>query len=150
MKRLIIDKGKVIFPDYIAEDVSVVCERGKILEIVPSSTIVFSDQDERIDASGQYVSPGFIDIHLHGGGGHDFMDGTVEAFLGAAELHARHGTTAMVPTTLTSTTKELMNMFSVYREAVKRNRKGSRFLGLHLEGPYFSFNQRGAQDPKSS
>ena len=148
MKRLIIDKGKVIFPDYIAEDVSVVCERGKILEIVPSSTIVFSDQDERIDASGQYVSPGFIDIHLHGGGGHDFMDGTVEAFLGAAELHARHGTTAMVPTTLTSTTKELMNMFSVYREAVKRNRKGSRFLGLHLEGPYFSFNQRGAQDPK--
>lgn len=148
MKRLIIEKGKVIFPTHIAEDVSIVCEGGKIRDIVPSDAVSFSDTDERIDASGQYVSPGFIDIHLHGGGGHDFMDGTVEAFLGAAELHARYGTTAMVPTTLTSTTEELMNTFSVYREAVKRNRTGARFLGLHLEGPYFSYNQRGAQDPK--
>ncbi|MDD4631032.1 MAG: N-acetylglucosamine-6-phosphate deacetylase [Proteiniphilum sp.] len=148
MKRLIIEKGKVIFPDYIAEDVSIVCEEGKIRSIVPSADVFFYDSDERINASGQYVSPGFVDIHLHGGGGHDFMDGTVEAFLGAAELHARYGTTAMVPTTLTSTTEELMNTFSVYREAVKVNSKGAKFLGLHLEGPYFSYNQRGAQDPR--
>ena len=148
MKRLIIENGKVIFPDYIAENAAVICEGGKIRNIVPSADIVFSESDYRIDAFGQYVSPGFIDIHLHGGGGHDFMDGTVEAFLGAAELHARYGATAMVPTTLTSTIEGLMNTFSVYREAVKSNTKGSRFLGLHLEGPYFSYNQRGAQDPK--
>ncbi|MDD4776712.1 MAG: N-acetylglucosamine-6-phosphate deacetylase [Fermentimonas sp.] len=148
MRRLIIENGSVIFPDYIEENISIICEGSKIRSILPSSDVVFSDSDYRIDASGKYISPGFIDIHLHGGGGHDFMDGTVDAFLGAAELHARYGTTAMVPTTLTSTTEGLMNTFSVYSEAVNKNTKGAKFLGLHLEGPYFSYNQRGAQDPK--
>ena len=76
------------------------------------------------------------------------MDGTVEAFLGAAETHAKHGTTALLPTTLTSTTEELIKMFATYKEAVKQNKKGAKFIGLHLEGPYFAYNQRGAQDPK--
>ncbi|MEL7600474.1 MAG: N-acetylglucosamine-6-phosphate deacetylase, partial [Proteiniphilum sp.] len=96
----------------------------------------------------RYVSSGFIDIHTHGGGGHDFMDGTVEAYLGAAETHAKHGTTALLPTTLTSTFEELMKTFSIYKQAVQKNNKGAKFLGLHLEGPYFAYNQRGAQDPK--
>src|SRR5690606_4503783 len=55
-----------------------------------------------IDAQGKYVAPGFIDIHVHGGGGHDFMDGSEEAFLKIAEKHVKYGTTSMVPTTLTS------------------------------------------------
>ncbi|KAF5271261.1 hypothetical protein FQR65_LT17650 [Abscondita terminalis] len=54
-----------------------------------------------IDAEGMYVSPGFIDIHVHGGGGYDIMDNTVEAFQGVAATHAQYGTTAMLPTTLT-------------------------------------------------
>jgi N-acetylglucosamine-6-phosphate deacetylase len=68
--------------------------------------------------------------------------------LGAAETHAKHGTTALLPTTLTSTTEELIQTFATFKEAVKQNREGARFIGLHLEGPYFSYNQRGAQDPK--
>jgi N-acetylglucosamine-6-phosphate deacetylase len=67
---------------------------------VEEGDIDFPDALE-IDANGKYISPGFIDIHIHGGGGHDFMDGTTEAFLKIAELHAKHGTTAMLPTTLT-------------------------------------------------
>ncbi|HBG42070.1 MAG TPA: N-acetylglucosamine-6-phosphate deacetylase [Porphyromonadaceae bacterium] len=148
MKRLIITNGKVILPDQIIENVAVVCEDGKISGLVPSSAISLLDTDEWIDAQGQYVSPGFIDIHIHGGGGYDFMDGTVEAYLGAAETHARYGTTSLLPTTLTSTTDELLHTFSIYKEAVKQNVRGAKFLGLHLEGPYFSYNQRGAQDPK--
>lgn len=105
-------------------------------------------EEELIDARGNFVSPGFIDIHIHGGGGSDFMDGTVDAYLNIAETHAKYGTTSMVPTTLTSTNEELLNTFSVYKEAKRRNNKGAQFLGLHLEGPYFSHKQRGAQDPK--
>jgi N-acetylglucosamine-6-phosphate deacetylase len=148
MKRLIIINGKIILSDKFLQNFAIICENGKIKDILPSSEISFNETDEVIDAKGKYISPGFIDIHIHGGGGHDFMDGTVEAYLGAAETHAKFGTTALLPTTLTSTTDELMKTFAIYKEAVKKNRKGAKFIGLHLEGPYFAYNQRGAQDPK--
>lgn len=148
MNRLIITNGKIVFPDLIIEDSALVCENGYIKEIKDISKIDIKNSDIVIDAKQNYISAGFIDIHTHGGGGHDFMDATVEAYLGAAETHAKYGTTALLPTTLTSTTDELMKTFAVYKQAVKVNTKGAKFLGLHLEGPYFAYNQRGAQDPK--
>lgn len=147
-QRTIIQNGKVIFSDRIEENISIVCEKGEIAEVLNSENLIPAEGDVVIDAKGNYISAGFIDIHTHGGGGHDFMDGTVEAFLGAAEKHAQHGTTALLPTTLTSTTEELIKMFAIFKEAKRTNTKGARFLGLHLEGPYFAYNQRGAQDPK--
>src|SRR5690554_4518099 len=117
-KRIIIQNGKVIFPDKIEENLSIVCENGKIVDISKTEDVVPVEGDEVIDAQGKYVSSGFIDIHTHGGGGHDFMDGTVEAYLGAAEKHAQHGTTALLPTTRTSTTEELMKTFEIGRAHV--------------------------------
>ncbi len=101
-----------------------------------------------IDAEGRYVSPGFIDLHVHGGGGFDFMDGHELAFHAIAETHARHGTTAMLPTTLTGAKEEILHVISVYERVLLKNNQGAQFLGLHLEGPYFAMNQRGAQDPR--
>ena len=146
--RIIIKNGKIIFPDEIKENLTLVCENEKITRISNPGEMVPETGARVIDAQNRYVSPGLIDIHTHGGGGHDFMDGTVEAYLGAAETHAKHGTTALLPTTLTSTFEELMQTFSIYKQAVQKNTKGAKFLGLHLEGPYFAYNQRGAQDPK--
>lgn len=101
-----------------------------------------------LDAGGRYVAPGFIDIHVHGGGGYDFMDGTEEAFLKIAELHARYGTTSLVPTTLTAEKEDLLQTLDVYERANRKNDQGATFLGIHLEGPYFALSQRGAQDPR--
>lgn len=148
MNRLIITNGRIVFPDLVIENKILVCDNGKIKEIKDISEIKIENSDIVIDAKQNYVSAGFIDIHTHGGGGHDFMDATVDAYIGAAETHAKFGTTALLPTTLTSTTDELMKTFAVYKQAVKENTKGAKFIGLHLEGPYFSYNQRGAQDPK--
>lgn len=138
--------GKVITPDKILENASILIFDGHIIGI-EHGNIDYSEAIE-IDAKGNYISPGFIDIHIHGGGGADFMDGTVEAFLTIAETHARYGTTAMLPTTLTAEREDLEATLNAYEIAKTKNTKGSTFLGMHLEGPYFAMSQRGAQDPR--
>ncbi len=143
MKTLIIN-GQIITP---AGTVGgwLLYENGKILEI---GTGECPSADETIDAEGRYVSPGFIDIHTHGAGGADYMDGTVEAYLTAAKMSASHGATLVYPTTLTSSNEVLFDTFNLYEEAVAANTEGAAFGGLHLEGPYFNPVQAGAQDPR--
>lgn len=115
--------------------------------IVPAPAMPGPD-DEVIDAKGRYVSAGFIDLHTHGGGGFDFLDAIPDAFLGASELHAQHGATTLLPTATSGSKEEMFRMLSAYEQACKRNEKGADMPGLHLEGPYFSPFQCGAQDPE--
>ncbi|MEO6290371.1 MAG: N-acetylglucosamine-6-phosphate deacetylase [Ginsengibacter sp.] len=138
--------GKIITPYKIIHGGTVLVTGDKITA-VSEGNIVTNDAIE-IDAGGQYVAPGFIDIHVHGGGGHDFMDGTENAFLAIAATHAKYGTTSMLPTTLSSSKEELEQTLNLYESAHQKNINGAQFLGMHLEGPYFAMNQRGAQDPK--
>lgn len=143
MAAVIIKNARIIRGGRIEENAAVAFENGRITAV----------PDERnagdiIDAHGQYLSAGFIDLHTHGGGGHDFLDGTVEAFLGAAELHAKYGTTTLLPTATSGTYEETCAMFAVFEEAQKENHKGADMPGIHLEGPYFSPAQAGAQDPR--
>lgn len=100
-----------------------------------------------MEGDGLYLSHGFIDIHCHGGGGADFMDGTEEAWRTAARLHLTHGTTCMTPTTLSASNEELLRAFEIFYRCRDDIQDGCRMLGLHLEGPYFSHAQAGAQDP---
>lgn len=145
-QSLKIYNARIITPYRVIPQGSVLITGG-IIAGVSEGNVVAADAVE-IDAKGKYVAPGFIDIHVHGGGGHDFMDGDETGFLRIAETHARHGTTSMLPTTLTSERQGLFDTLSVYEKAVEKNRNGARFLGMHLEGPYFAVNQRGAQDPR--
>lgn len=135
--------GNVILPDGLCRGI-LVLEDGRIKGIqnnIPAGA-------EVIDAEGNYVSPGFIDMHTHGAGGADFMDCTVEAYITAARMHAMHGTTLLYPTTLTSTDELLYESFETYRKAVPQNTEGAAFGGMHLEGPYFSPAFAGAQDSR--
>ncbi|MFT3704113.1 MAG: N-acetylglucosamine-6-phosphate deacetylase [Agriterribacter sp.] len=138
--------GQIITPQGILQGGSVWIEENAIIAVHHSYN-AFAGAEE-IDAKGLYVSPGFIDIHVHGGGGYDFMDNDEKGFLEIAKLHARYGTTAMTPTTLTSTTDNMLQTLAVYEDANKKNVAGAQFLGIHLEGPYFAMSQRGAQDPR--
>ena len=144
MRTIKIFNGRVLAPGGTIPRGTVLIRDDKIAEVIEGDMDV--EGAVEIDARGHYVSPGFIDIHVHGGGGYDFMDGTVEAFLGAAALHARYGTTAMLPTTLSCSLGALYRMLDVYPEACRLNVAGSQFLGLHLEGPYLAMGQKGAQD----
>lgn len=138
--------GNIITPQGILRKGQLLLSGGKIIAVYDRPQEIKADIT--IDAKGRYVSPGFIDIHVHGGGGYDFMDGTTEAFLEIAALHARYGTTAMMPTTLSGSREELDRTLQAYVHAGESNDRGAQFLGMHLEGPYFAMEQRGAQDPQ--
>lgn len=138
--------GRIVTPYRIIPQGTLLISEGKIIEV--SNGDIDAPDALEIDARGNYIAPGFMDIHIHGGGGHDFMDGSVEAFLGVAETHVRYGTTSMVPTTLTSEKEGLLETLSLYEQAHAQNNKGAMFLGMHLEGPYLAMSQRGAQDPR--
>ncbi len=92
MRPIKISNGRIITPYRILDGATILVSAGKIAGI--SEGEIDAPDAVTLDAGGCYVSPGFIDLHVHGGGGHDFMDGTEEAFFAIARLHARHGTTS--------------------------------------------------------
>lgn len=140
--------GKIIVQNNIISGYSLYTEDEKILGIFNDSAPAAPTADKEIDASGRYISPGFLDIHTHGGGGSDFLDCEAEGYLTAAKTHAKHGTTSLCPTTTSGEYSELLETFKAYRRAKELNDCGADFLGLHLEGPYFAMSQKGAQDAK--
>jgi len=144
--KMKITNGKIIMPFSIIENGCVLIENGKIIS-VNKSDVDFPGA-QVIDAGGKYISPGFIDTHCHGGGGFDFMDGTPEAMVGAAEMHAKYGTTLIYPTTASCSDEILFETFENYRKADKMNTKGAAFGGLHIEGGYLNKNMSGGQDPR--
>ena len=145
-QSLKITNGRIITPHRIIENGSLLIQDGVIVEL--SETGIRSATSTTIDADGKYISPGFIDIHIHGGGGCDFMDGTADAYLKIAETHVHYGTTSMVPTTLSAEKEDLLHTLDIYKQALKINDHGAQFMGMHIEGPYFDMEQRGAQDPR--
>lgn len=139
--------AKIILPNSIIENGFLIEKGGKIAEFGDMKN--FTECGESvINCEGLYLSPGFIDIHTHGGGGFDFMDGTTEAMVGASRAHLKHGTTSLLPTTLTSSDEDLFLTIENFKKAQKVTENMPNLLGLHLEGPYFNLEQKGAQDER--
>ena len=94
--------------------------------------------DEVIDAKGCLIFPGFVDVHVHGGGGSDFMDATVEAFETAVLAHLKHGTTTIVPTAMSAIEQDLTDFLNCFKAFKSQSKYALNAPGVHLEGPYFS------------
>ncbi|WP_291980703.1 amidohydrolase family protein [Luteitalea sp.] len=136
---LVITNATAILPDRLLPDARIVVRDGRITAVGGARTRV-PRRAAVIDARGGFVSPGFIDVHVHGGGGADFMDGTPAAVRTACAVHARHGTTTIFPTTTTGAPHEIHAMIDACRtvrdEAVPTG--GARIAGIHLYGPFFA------------
>lgn len=159
-----VSNGRLVAVDGIVEDGLVIVHDGKIAYAgsregagragFASDAPGAQQNPNFIDAGGGYICPGFIDIHVHGGGGSDVMDGTREALDTIARSHARFGTTGLLATTMTAPFAQLEDVVRVVGAAAaepfvrQREPAGARILGLHLEGPYINPERAGAQNPE--
>lgn len=140
---MIIKNSKIIFENRI-ENGSVIIRDGKIHSITHQN---LENDEIIIDAKGKYLSPGFIDIHIHGAGGHDTMEGTFDALNCIAKTIVRNGTTSFLPTTMTVSLNDIRTAVNSIAQAKQTGTDGANVLGVHLEGPFINPNMIGAQNP---
>ncbi|HFL2522042.1 TPA: N-acetylglucosamine-6-phosphate deacetylase [Clostridioides difficile] len=141
MKCLI--NGKIILKNQILENKVLVFDE-KIIDIADS----VPKDCEVIDAVGKYISPGLIDIHIHGNMGKDTMDSTDESIETISKSIMRHGVTSFLPTTMTMDKEHVYDALEVIKKAQNRKLEGAQVLGAHLEGPFINENYKGAQNEK--
>ncbi len=137
----ILTNGKIITDGKMLEGYDIVIDNEKIVDVKPTDQI----DGEKYDLGGNYIAPGFIELHCHGGGGYEFIDATPEAFKKACEVHAAHGTRVMFPTISATDYDTMVRVLQTAREV--KNDCAVEIPGIHLEGPYFALEMCGGQAP---
>ena len=145
--KTLIQNGPVVTPHRILPMGGVLVEDGTILEVLEHPVTELPSNIKVIDAAGRIISPGFVDIHVHGGGGLEVMGASPDEINKICLAHSRYGTTSMLPTTLAAPIEDICLAIDNINAASKKN-IGADILGAHLEGPYFAQSQRGAQAPE--
>jgi N-acetylglucosamine-6-phosphate deacetylase len=138
---LLFTRGTIILPNRLLGG-EVLVEGERIVALAPSLRRPAGDV-EVVDLRGGYLAPGFIDIHVHGGDGADFMDATPEAFRTVCRAHARHGTTALLATTTVARHDQHLAFLETCSELKLQDTGGATVLGAHFYGPYFGPDARG-------
>ena len=143
---IILFRGNVILPTRLLPRGAVVVENEQIIAVGSEEDVQIPNSATEVDAGDGYVSPGFIDIHTHGGAGSDYMDGTCDAVRTVNRAHARHGTTTIFPTTTTGSPEQLAAMLDAVEEVARdwKVQDGARIAGVHWYGPYFAADKVGA------
>jgi len=144
--RFALTNGRVVLPQAIVVDNAVVVEGDKILDVTDIASL--STEIAKVDVGERYITPGLIDIHIHGAVGHTFNEPNAEAFAAITQETATRGLTGLLATVATAGIPDLVECLKFSQEWMQGPREGSQVLGVHLEGPYFNLEQAGAQDPK--
>ena len=142
--KQIFHNGPILCPDLLLRGGAVLTHGDRIAsirQVYPGSSP--EGEYQEIDLDGHLLAPGFIDIHVHGGDGADFMDGTEEAFRTVCRAHVRHGTTALLATTTVARHDQHMAFLDVCRALHEKPTGGAVVAGAHLYGPYFGEAARG-------
>lgn len=143
----IILNTRILTPSAALDGHAIVMHDSKITDIVPVDQLALYPCDRVIDGQGAYASAGWIDLHTHGICGYDFMDAQVEGACSAMQAYARHGVTGVFPTTMSAPYAQLRQALDALSKTDFSAAGGACFLGAHIEGPYFSPEQCGAQPP---
>lgn len=140
--------GRLVLPDRIVDDQALVIEDGRIAAFVALDAL--DPALPQIDVGGRLVTPGLIDIHIHGALGHTFNEPTPAAFATITRVLAQHGVTSILATTATDALEHLTAVLAFARTWMQwtpADDQHSQVLGVHVEGPYFHPAQAGAQNP---
>jgi N-acetylglucosamine-6-phosphate deacetylase len=138
--------GDIVLPDRILEGGTLIVDGERIGGLYPKGQAPPLEGTQRIDHSGRYITPGLIDIHLHGAMGRDVMDADAGGFAEIAAYQARCGVTGFVPTTLAAPLEAIESAVGRVREAMAGG-TGAEILGVYLEAPFLSLKKKGAQNP---
>lgn len=138
---MIIKNGNIITPDGILQNTDIRIKDGKIVELAKS----IECDNQVYYADNMYVCPGYIDIHTHGGHGSDFMDDVPDAIDNILDFHTKNGTTSLLASTVTAPIEQIIAMLERVRVRMRNNKGKARILGAHIEGPYISYKNKGAQ-----
>ena len=141
MKAVI--NGKIILKDDVLENKVIVFDKH-IIDICDEAP----NKCQVIDAKGNYVSPGLIDIHIHGCKGFDTMDKDENAIEVISKGVAENGVTSFLPTTMSMSPERIYKAFDNIIKAKSKNINGAKILGAHMEGPFINEKYKGAQNPK--
>lgn len=147
-KAILLTKGKIITPLRQIYPGAILIEGDRIRDLGPSDGTEIPRDCRVIDVRGSWVAPGFIDLHLHGSWGGDVMGTSVEDWTRMQEGLVRGGVTSFLPSTLSAPFEEIAKAIESVEKAMGREVKGAKILGVHLEGPYFNLEQKGAQNPE--
>lgn len=142
-----IKNGRIMTPEGVIENGSIRIEGGKIEAVGKAEEVKFAQGSQVMDAAGEWVLPGFIDIHCHGAKGCDTMDGTLSDIETIAKYHAGGGTTAFLPTTASSSLEAILRALEAVSQARSNGVDGAAVIGAHLEGPFFAYAKRGCHLP---
>ena len=147
-QAILLTNGKIITPLRQINRGAILIEGDTIKDLEPSDRIRIPEDAMVIDAKGMWISPGFIDLHLHGSWGGDVMAGSLSDLTRMAEGLVKGGVTSFLPSTLSGPLSGIVKAVECVEEAMRKEMKGARILGVHLEGPFFSMEQKGAQNPE--
>jgi N-acetylglucosamine-6-phosphate deacetylase len=139
---MIFTNARLIFPDGTRDGFEIETREGKIAAIRER---VDTRADGIVDLDGNYLSPGFVDLHLHGALGHDTMEASPEAFHAICNYHASGGTTSLLLTTTAAPLEHILHVLSEVRDCRSSIKQ---IVGVHVEGPFISKAKRGAQRPE--